>query len=55
MKYALILVFGMVALSGCGDSKASVTQAIEISGPAGVRCFAIQEDGRSVGGNCIAD
>lgn len=39
--------------SSCGGAAAQHVRAEEIEGPAGVRCFAIVQDGQAVGGNCL--
>jgi hypothetical protein len=52
----LILVAAALSMkaTGCGIAPAvgSGAYAEEIPGPGGVRCFAIYQDGRAVGGNC---
>lgn len=55
MKTLILFVVLAGLLQSCSDGKATPTpMAVEIfNTPGGVRCFAIQQDGQTVGGNCI--
>lgn len=57
MRTLIMVVLMAGLLQSCGDSKAqSPGTVIEVYGaPAGIRCFALQEEGRSAGLSCVRD
>ena len=51
-----LLVLLTVSLSRCGIPEAGSSgtiSATRVPGPGGRECFAIVQDGRAVGGNCL--
>ena len=50
---ALIAAFLALTCTTCSDGTATTLTADTIPGPPGYTCFAVMEDGRAVGGNCI--
>jgi hypothetical protein len=55
MTFLAFAVCGsLTLLQGCGvlPARGSSSYAEQIPGPEGVKCYAIVEDGRTVGGNC---
>jgi hypothetical protein len=50
----LVWAAGSYLAAGCGRAKGNQLSAQEVGAPnADVRCYAVLEDGRAVGGNCL--
>jgi hypothetical protein len=55
---AILFFITLAAFVGfaCGSVRGGgVAIGVQIPGPSGVRCYAIQEDGRTVAGNCLKE
>jgi hypothetical protein len=62
IEKALMLAFGigiilgllLFLFNGCGPAHSDEgVRAVEIPGPVNVVCYAIQDNGKTVGGNCL--
>lgn len=49
------LAFGAAILSSCAARSAAPPYAVEITGPGGVRCFAVMSGDQVAGGGCVKE
>ena len=51
---AFLIMLCIIIANGCGVANSdSGVRAVEIPGPVNTVCFAIQENGKTIGGNCL--